>query len=202
MLVRTVGDLVRAEAGPVHRGTDFLQGSRAWNATVSGAHKRYDDIPWSDDNIELVRALKMLARWWLRMLAWIRDDVLPASVEAGQQERLSMGSFHRWVERRLHAPLIGLLHDLFSDLIFAQHVRVALMRFDGEVQRRRFTLGDEGIVPTPEVGDRLGDHLVRMADRLYAFIGLLMRFRDSEGRRGRPTYYWSSATSERMGREL
>jgi hypothetical protein len=173
MLAGTVEDLVTAEARLVCRGNNFLHASRAWNATVHGEHESYDDIPWSDDNAELVRALQMLARWWLRMCAWIEDAVWPMAIEANQRERLPMGAFHRWVEQRLQAPLIDLLRDLFSDLVFAQHVKVALMRFDGQVQRLRFTLGDEGIIPTPDVGDRLGEHPVRMADRLYSFISIL-----------------------------
>jgi hypothetical protein len=173
MLMGKVVDLLQAEARAVYRGTDFLQASRAWNAKVHGVHEQYDDLPWSDDDAELLRAMQMLARWWLRMRAWIQDEVWPASTEASQRERLPMGSFHRWVEQRLQTPLTDLLSDLFSDLVFAQHVRVALMRFDGEVQRLRFTLGDEGIVPTPEVGDKLGEHPVRMADRLFSFIGIL-----------------------------
>jgi len=173
MLATTVGDLILAESRPVYLGSDFLQASRAWNAKVSGTHERYDDVPWSDDDAELVRATKMLARWWLRILAWVRDDVLPAALKAGQRERLSMGSFHRWVEQRLQTSLHDLLRDLFSELVFAQRVKVALMRFDGEVQRLRFILGVDGIIPTPEVGDKLGEHPVRMADRLYEFIGIL-----------------------------
>lgn len=169
----TFGDLIRAETRPVYRGTDLLKASQAWNAAVHGAHERYDDVPRSDDDAELLRALRMLARWWLRILLWIRDEMLPASLEAGQRERLSMGSFHRWVEQRLQAPLTELLRELFADLVFAQHVKIALMRFDGEVQRLRFTLGDEGIIPTAEVGDKRGEHPVRMADRLYSFIGIL-----------------------------
>jgi hypothetical protein len=98
---------------------------------------------------------------------------LTDSVEADQRERLPMRWFHRWVEERLQLPLIDFLHDLFSDLVFAQHVKWALIRFDGQVQRLRFTLGDDGIVPTPEVGDKLGEHPVRMADRVSAFSGIL-----------------------------
>ena len=47
------------------------------------------------------------------------------------------------------------------------------MRFDGEVQRLRFTLGDDGIVPCPEVGEDLGSAPGRMNDRLGSFVRLL-----------------------------
>jgi hypothetical protein len=180
----TAGDLVRAEARAVYRGADFLQASRAWNGKVHGAHECYDDVLWSDDDAELVRALNMLGRWWLRMRAWVEDEVWPSSAEASQRGRLPMGWFHRWVEQRLQLPLTDVLRDLFSDLVFAQHVRVALMPFDGQIQRLRFTLGDEGIVPTPEVGDKLGEPPVRMADRLYSFIGILTDVGILKGEKG------------------
>jgi hypothetical protein len=55
----------------------------------------------------------------------------------------------------------------------SQHVKVALMRFGGLLQRLRFTLGDGGIVPSTEVGAKLGNHHLRMADRLWSFTNLL-----------------------------
>jgi hypothetical protein len=86
----------------------------------------------------------------------------------------------------LQVRLTGVLRDLFSELVFSQHVRFALVRFDGEVQRLRFTLGDEGIVPTVEVGSRLGAHPFRMADRLRPYLDLLCDLgiltRDADGR--------------------
>jgi hypothetical protein len=173
ILVGTVGNLIRTEARMVYRGTDLLKASRGWNATVHGAHACFDEDPWLDEDAELICVLRTLARWWLRMLSWVEDKTLPASIEAGRREQLSMGWFHRWVGERLQSPLTGLLRELFSDLIFAQHVKVALMRFDGEVQRLRFTLGDEGIIPTAEVGNKLGKYPGRMADRLGSFISIL-----------------------------
>jgi hypothetical protein len=168
-----LADLIQSEAREVHRGTDFLEASRAWNTKVHGEHRCFDDIAFSDDDDELLRALRMLARWWLRLVAWLNDRVLPASIEAGQRERVSIGVFHRWIDQRLGVPVREVLRDVFSDFVFAQHVKAALIRFDGEVQRLRFTLGDEGIMPTVEVGKKLGEAPNRMADRLASFISLL-----------------------------
>jgi len=167
------GDLVHSEAQAVYRDADLLKASRAWNVQVHGLHERYDDILLSEDATELLRALKMLARWWLRLHAWVEDGVLSAATDIRQRGRIPMRWFHDWIRQRLESPLMDLLRDVFSDLIFAQHVKVALIRFDGQVQRFRFTLGDEGIVETAEVGDKLGKHPVRMADRLSSFIGIL-----------------------------
>ncbi len=108
--------------------------------------------------------MRVLARWWLRTAAWLEDRVLPHWVDFGQADRMSVGWFHRWLTGRLHHPVESVLGDAFSELVFAQHVRVALTRF---------TLGDGGIVPTTEVGGKLGDHHGRMADRLVALLHLL-----------------------------
>jgi hypothetical protein len=169
----TMEDLIRAEAKPVSRRSDLAELSRAWNDTVHGAHECYDDMPFESDESELHRTLRMLARWWLRLVLWRREVSIAARLENGQRERITPGWFHRWIEGQLGSRVKDLLQAIFSDLIFAQHIKFALVRFDGRVQRLRFTLGDDGIVPTPEVRDKLGATPVRMADRLYAFIGLL-----------------------------
>jgi hypothetical protein len=169
----TMEDLIRSEGKPISRRSNLLEVSRAWNDTVDGANELYDDMPFISDDSELDRTLRMLARWWLRLLVWHRDQSVAALLGAGQRERLPPAWFHRWIQDRLGSRVKEVLRDIFSDLIFAQHIKFALVRFDGRVQRLRFTLGDEGIVPTPEVGDKLGDHPVRMADRLRALIGIL-----------------------------
>jgi hypothetical protein len=181
-------DLIRAEAKPVSRRSDLSELSRAWNDTVHGEHESYDDMPFENDESELQRTLGMLARWWLRLVRWRREEPIAALLENGQRERITPGWFHRWIEGQLGSRVKDLLHAIFSDLVFAQHIKFALVRFDGRVQRLRFTIGDDGIVPTPEVRDKekLGTTPVRMADRLHAFIGLISDLdvvrSDEEGR--------------------
>lgn len=67
-----------------------------------------------------------------------------------------------------------LLGDLFSDLVFAQHLRVALSRFDGKAQRLRFLLEDSGIELTVSARKKMGGTgMPWMPDRLEAFTNLL-----------------------------
>ena len=70
-------------------------------------------------------------------------------------------------------PVATVLEDCFSEVVFSQHIKIALARFDGQVQRLRFTLGDRGIVPTTAAMAKLGQAPKRMADRLESFLGLL-----------------------------
>jgi hypothetical protein len=173
LLSGTVGDWIRAEAKVVTRASDLMKASEAWNAKVHGGHAHYDDPEQTDDDAELGRALWTLARWWLRTHAWVSGGVLPDWFAEGGPTRLGMGWFHRWVAARLDWPVTEMLREAFSGLVFAQHVRVALARFDGRVQRLRFNLGDDGIVPTPEVRDKFGSLPTRMNDRLPSFLQLL-----------------------------
>ena len=165
--------LVRAEAAPVSRARDFLTASRAWHAKVAWGHSLYEDCKPPNDDEELVCRLRMLARWWLRVALWMKEGVLPRFLEAGYPDRIPMRWFWEWLEARLATPIRALLEQLYSDLVFAQHIKVALTRFDGKIQRLHFTLGDDGIVPTAEARAKLGFMAKPMEDRLEAFLGLL-----------------------------
>ena len=73
-------------------------------------------------------------------------------------------------------PLREFLKDLFANLIFTQHLRVALSRLDSNApkQRLRFMLGDFGIAPTSGMEKYLGEgDAPWMADRLDAWLLLL-----------------------------
>ena len=61
-----------------------------------------------------------------------------------------------------------------SRVIFAQHMRIALARFDGTAQRLRFLIGDGGIEATISARSDLGERgLPWMPDRLDPLAGLL-----------------------------
>jgi hypothetical protein len=86
---------------------------------------------------------------------------------------MSMAWFAGWIEGRLDRTMDDLVRELFQDAVFAQHLKVALARFDGRLQRLHFLLGDRGLEPTDEAREKLGRAPARMADRLAAFVGLL-----------------------------
>jgi hypothetical protein len=105
-LAGTFAEAVRAEARAIHRGAEDLEASRVWNLTVHGDHPSFDDVAHSGDGDELLRAVRMLARWWLRTLAWLRDGVLPDLTGRGQRERLSPRALaRRGQARRLRVTL-------------------------------------------------------------------------------------------------
>ena len=91
----------------------------------------------------------------------------------GERSRMSSHWFAEWLRDRLSLPLSQVGEDVFSETVFSQHIKVALSRFDGQVQRLRFTLGDSGIIPATAAAKKLGQSPVRMADRLPSFLGLL-----------------------------
>lgn len=161
------------EIGEVYRGLDFSVASELWNDKVHPSHPSFDDFDGQEESYDLPNALTVIARWWVRLHNWKRNEVLKSLACSGDRDRISIAFFCRWLESRMDTPLASVLMQLWSDLVFAQHIRFAIMRFDGEVQRLRFIVGDEGIVPTEEVGNKLGQTPVRMADRLPAFVGLL-----------------------------
>jgi hypothetical protein len=187
----TFDDLVRSEAAAVSRARDPLAASRAWHAKVHGSHALYEDqgavmeeedfdeasedeeSDTAAEDAELVNGLRMLARWWLRMQVWLEENARPDLLDYGQRYRMSLRWFCQWVRSRRIVSLSEFVTQIFSEVIFAQHINVALGRFDGEVQRLRFIVGDEGIIPTLEAKGDLGRPPRRTADRLNAFIGIL-----------------------------
>ncbi|MFN9286782.1 MAG: hypothetical protein ACK6EB_01850, partial [Planctomyces sp.] len=112
------------------------------------------------------------ARWWIRAQRWLGESENGEFLLMGERSRMSSHWFAEWLKDRLSFPLSQVAEDIFSETIFAQHIKVALSRFDGQVQRLRFTWGDTGIVPT-SAAKNLGQSPVRMADRLSSFLGLL-----------------------------
>jgi hypothetical protein len=165
---------LRAQAVPISRASDLLTVSKAWNAKVHGAHEFYEDQEPATDDDEVLTNLTTLARWWHRLRLWLHEGMQEPLLAAGRgSERISIRWFADWLERRLTVPVSSVLRDIYSELVFAQHVKFALIRFDGAIQRLRFTLGDEGIVPTSEARDKLGKVPYRTADRLDAFVGIL-----------------------------
>ncbi|MDG1897242.1 MAG: hypothetical protein P8J37_20285 [Fuerstiella sp.] len=124
-------------------------------------------------NAGTIRVFDMLVGWWLRYYNLLDDASTKRLIDDGGRNRMSAAWFHHWIYQRMDLPVYDLLKKLFEETVFSQHLRVALNRFDGEVQRLRFTTGDDGIIPSTSVGAKLGSSPARMADRLRSFLGLL-----------------------------
>lgn len=173
LFVGTLGELVRSEAG-ASPSTALLETARKWGEQIHGDHPDYDDEGEGDEDGELLRALRLVARWWLRTAPCEADGVLPGWFREGGGTKVGMGWFRGWLAARWDRPVVDVLRDAFADLVFSQHIKVALTRFDGKLQRLRFTLGDGGIVRCAEVpADKFGGRPSRMVDRLGAFTRML-----------------------------
>jgi hypothetical protein len=172
----------------VTRATRFGTISDPWNRDVHSDHTSYIRILRDDDTEECECAIRMLARWWIRTLSWLEWEDHKGLFALGGEDRICMRWFHDWVAARMGVPLFEMVKDLFEQLIFAQHIRVALSRFDGSNQRLRFLLGDGGIVPTRWAIDKLAGNEIPgwTADRLGAFASLLCDLgilaKDEDGR--------------------
>lgn len=169
----TLEDFIRSEAATISSSGSFDEISDAWHATVHEKHAAYDDAPEGDVSREFERACRMMARWWIRAQKWLGESESGEFLAMGERSRMSSYWFAEWLKDRLSLPLSQVGEEVFSETVFAQHIKVALSRFDGQVQRLRFTLGDSGIIPTTAAAKKLGQSPVRMADRLPSFLGLL-----------------------------
>lgn len=179
-------DQLLAYAAPLASDSSLDEISLVWQTTIHGSHESYEDRPSGDESFELIRIVEMLSGWWLRYHNKLENARTRNLIEDGGRNRMSAAWFHRWVQSRMNLPLRELLIKLFEETVFAQHLRVALNRFDGEVQRLRFTTGDDGIIPSTSVGKKLGSAPARMADRLKSFLGLLQDLEIMEWPKGSP----------------
>jgi hypothetical protein len=151
-----------------------IEKSRLWNVNVSADDQRFEHIaePLDDDAIE--HALQMIAGWYWRALVRDHDPKQSELMQLGGPDRIAMRWFIEWLRTRLQRTILETVRELFSDLVFAQHMRVALARFDGTSQRLRFALSDNGIEPTLSARKDLGKlRLPWMPDRLDSLVGLL-----------------------------
>lgn len=173
---KTLTSAVQSEASQAGAPIGEANLSRWWNQNVSGASKAYEGSPAKDDEISAIEGITMLARWYLRTKEWLVCYGDRQELVWGGESRISIRWFHEWLADRMDWPLRELLRDLFANLIFTQHLRVALSRLDPNApkQRLRFMLGDFGIAPAAGMERRLGQgDAPWMADRLDAWLLLL-----------------------------
>jgi len=172
----TLASAVLFEASQAGTPTDEDNPSQWWNQHISGASAAFERNPAEGDDISAVEGMTMLARWILRTKEWLIRYGDQQELAWGGESRISMRWFHEWLEVRMEWPLREFLKDLFANLIFTQHLRVALSRLDSNApkQRLRFMLGDFGIAPTSGMEKYLGEgDAPWMADRLDAWLLLL-----------------------------
>jgi hypothetical protein len=166
----TFRDIMEQCAGSLYQ-RDEIATSRAWNASVHWTDSRFEFTKDPQGDKAVVSGLRMLAGWYWRMLVRQQEDETKGLMSLGNPDRMSMAWFLKWLEGRQDRPMRELLEDIFSDLVFTQHMRVALARFDGTTQRLRFLLSDSGIERTVSAREDLG--LPWMSDRLDTLIALL-----------------------------
>jgi len=175
----TFFDLLKRETAEVGINESAVDGmSLKWHQVVNQSNPAFEGVFLYDENIDPGKqAVVGLARWYLRARALVskaQDGVLLKIASAGSVERVSLKYMVNWLDDRLDQPLAKLLYDLISNFVFAQHLRVALSRFDGRLQRIRFLLDDEGIVLTSAMKEReAGIDPYMMADRSFALASLL-----------------------------
>lgn len=160
-------------AGKLKKDNDEAT-SRAWNDAVHGGHESFEFVYEAHGDEGCLNALRMCAGWYWRMLSRENSGEYKHLMTLGDSDRMSMSWFIEWIQKRQEFPIRDFLKDVFSDLMFSQHMRIALSRFDGRAQRLRFVLGDNGIEATVSARGDLGNlRLPWMPDRLDTLIELL-----------------------------
>ena len=153
---------------------DDMATSQAWNETVHAGENHFEFVDEPRDDAAVINALRMITGWYWRMLVRQQDGKTKNLLSRGGADRMSMSWFLQWLTARKKLPIRILLQEMFSSLIFAQHMRIALARFDGTAQRLRFLIGDSGIEATISARSDLGERdLPWMPDRLDTLAGLL-----------------------------
>ena len=166
-------DVLKEVAGDLY-SADEEATSRAWNATVHEDDNRFEEVFEPKDDAAVLHGLRMFAGWYWRMLVRQDNPDTKDLMAMGGADRMGMAWFLQWLRNRRDRSIRDLLRDIFSDLIFAQHMRVALSRFDGSAQRLRFLLGDSGIEPSLSAkSDFANLNLPWMLDRLDTLTSLL-----------------------------
>lgn len=168
----TFRDVLGTCAGRLRRKDETLT-SGAWNDEVHADDERFEYVAEPQGDQAVDHGLRMLAGWHWRILARQQSGVMKDLLELGGADRMGMAWFLQWLRDRQDRPIRELLKDIFSNLVFAQHMRIALARFDGTAQRLRFLLGDSGIEPSISVGDLGQLSLPWMPDRLDTLAFLL-----------------------------
>lgn len=173
-LPETFQEQLNMESKWLKHRANFRDISKIWNKLVHQDHLSFEKIEIRKESELCAVTCSVLARWLLRTYAWLKTYKHQELFVLGGPDRISHAWFIDWIMERKSNAIDQFLKEIISDLIFAQHIKVALSRFDGQTQRLRFVLGDRGIEPTRSVGNKLGKNPAFMMDRLDSFIRLLI----------------------------
>lgn len=172
-LTGTFLSVAEQAAGPLLK-KDEETTSTAWNKTVHAGDSRFEFVGEPQTDEAVLHGLRMFAAWYWRMLSRQQEPRTKPFMTLGGADRMSMAWFIEWLAARKSLPLRELLKEILSSLVFAQHMRIALARFDGTAQRLRFLVGDSGIEPTVSARETLAQlGIPWMPDRLDTLTSLL-----------------------------
>lgn len=168
-----LGEFLEVSAAQHRRATES-ETSKQWSDHVQVDDDLFEHVSEAKGDSAVSDILHMIAGWYWRALPRVNDPAQTELMKLGGADRVSMAWFIEWLRSRSAAKMTDVVRDLFSELVFAQHMRIALARFDGKSQRLRFALSDNGIEPTRSARKDLAKlPLPWMPDRLDSLLGLL-----------------------------
>ena len=174
---KSIHALIEHESALAGSPTNLEDPSEWWSLNIGKDHDFSENtLKEKAEPNDLESTFIMLARWILRIRVVMKDRKDLAELSWGSESRISMRWFYKWATDNQDLPLTDFLKDLYSNLVFTQHLRVGLSRLNPNepMQRLRFVLGDQGITATAGMSENLGNREAPwMADRLDAWLDLL-----------------------------
>ncbi len=103
------------------------------------------------------------------------NEDLKGYLNHGRAERISLFYWYETIRKWKERPIEDFLRFMIEDLILSQHFGVAASRFNGERQRLRIALEEEGFVPLVHFPLKpfVGDDRLKMALLLASDCGLI-----------------------------
>jgi hypothetical protein len=143
-----------------------------WSQEVSPRHKNFEYIEFHDGPEMFADAMTMLAGWWMRLNGntGLAEQLEKLPDESG---RVPMKEFQDWLLDRMEDNFTNTCEELMADFIYSQHLRIGMSRLGADGTRIRFSLGDNGITPTANLGNFAKTKPPFMADRLHSLVNLM-----------------------------
>lgn len=105
------------------------------------------------------------------------NEVLIRFLKHGGVDRISLRYWYDTIQKRENSPIEDFLRFIIENFILSQHLGVAASRFDGQRQRLRIAIEEEGLVPlVPRpLKPFVGDDRLEMALLLAVDCGLISK---------------------------